>query len=173
MVSTRAGRALKELAWFPLRGRGPTIPGIAGPSWRRQVRVRVPGPGQASPADPSAPMAPQPRPDPAMAPMFHRCRPDDINVPSVLPRTWTGRPAPLRSPLHRGLDDPVAGQAGLWQSWRVPLYRGCVPQAPLTGVLGGVAAVSAGPWWSRRLSGGRGGARRRGPRRRGSGRRPG
>src|SRR5271155_5087103 len=67
---------------------------------------------------------------------------------------WTSGPAPLGvTPLPEMEDAP--GDGGSASCGGRPVWP-----------------VSVGPWWSRRLSGGRGGARSRGPRRRGSGRRP-
>jgi hypothetical protein len=64
--------------------------------------------------------------------MFHRCCPDDTDVPSVLPgAAWTGCPAPLRSHTStaasmtsRRTGRIVAELAGF------PLPGGCVPQTP-------------------------------------------
>jgi hypothetical protein len=57
-VSRPTGRTAAPSTHTSLRGRGATMPGIAGPSWRRQVRRRA----QARPARPRPPRRPpQPR----------------------------------------------------------------------------------------------------------------
>jgi len=114
------------------RGRDATMPGAAGASRRRQVRPRAwPGPG-----------APR-RPHPPRRPPQGRAAQDrnGTNVPSLppgrhqcsigaAPATGTGRPAPLRSRFHRGLDDQPPDRPDRGRAGGVPSTGGCGPQTP-------------------------------------------
>jgi len=116
MVKRRA-----ELACSSLGGQAATCPGDPGHITAPQGSLPAPRPGEAHPRRPHpARRPPQPRPGrpqapTATTPMFHRCRPDDTDVPSMLlrPHRWSARPAPLRSQAHHRLDGQPAGRLGV------------------------------------------------------------
>jgi hypothetical protein len=145
-VSRPTGRTAAPSTHTSLRGRGATMPGIAGPSWRRQVRRRA----QARPARPRPPRRPPagPRsPGPARtatAPMFHRCRPDDTHGPPVLPRPHG--PAARRRSAHTSTAASITSR---WTTGRIvaelagaPSTGARVSQAPDDRAAGARAAAT-------------------------------
>jgi len=100
--------------------RGRIMARIAGASWRRHFRLRARLVRPAGPSRPADLRSPTPART-AAAPMFHRCRPDDTDVPSVLPQPHG--PAARRRSAHT----PTA--ASMTSRRTGPSHRRPVPPA--------------------------------------------